>query len=156
MILILARKRVCTKYLGIYVEATACFLLSEKRWLIDLISRKQEIDSSRDKLVETGVHIPTLSYPLATAEGGIEGEFEYQRAIPGRVELLQFVSSNISFTIRPVGNDEWQLLCFPSSNQDVTELEKLICQLDGRSYETSTLSLDTLPHATTTSSSTTR
>lgn len=122
------------------------FAVDQDGLVDDLVQLKKEIDRNRDELSQKGANIPKISIPIKNRDGTIDARFEYQRAIPGRVELLQFTKSEVDFLVSQIEDGMWQLVCYPNSNQDVTELEKTIQRMGGKSYETNSLSLDDLPH----------
>lgn len=108
----------------------------------DIIGLKNEIDQERDNLLKKGAPIPRLSTPTQHDDGLISVDFEYQRVIPGRVELMHRVKSKISFTLKKVGPAQWRLLCYPQANQDVKQVESLFKKMGGGTYETYTISLE--------------
>lgn len=117
--------------------------LSKEMLIQDFVSLKQKIDNNRKELIRKGAPIPKLSSPIEINETAIELKFEYERLIPGRVELMQRVNSKIELSLHAISPTQWRIVCYPQANQDVKEVEKLFSKMP--SYETYTISLDYFP-----------
>lgn len=108
----------------------------------DLVQLRSSINQQRDQLLKDGAPIPKLDMPKILNDKTLEVHFEYQRAIPGRVELIQKVESEVDFVLNKIGSTQWQVVCYPRANQDVKTIQTLFKQMAKRSYEVYTISLE--------------
>jgi len=82
---------------------------------------KDSENSSKKGVVSRELDKPFFEDGLKT----IKTNFKYQRLIPGRVELMHRVDTNVEITIEEVDDLEWRVICYPEANQDVAKVEEL-------------------------------
>lgn len=75
----------------------------------------------------------------------IQARYTYNRVVPGKIELLAHSDETVDFTITPIAEGIWRVLCLPKYNQDVETLQKLFTRINKISYEVYTISLDKFP-----------
>ena len=109
--------------------------------LRDINLLRTEIANRRETLMRRGAPVPKLSLPTRVSENLVKITFEYERIVPGRVELMQHEESSVSFNIEQVTPVQWRIVCFPQANQDVKAVEELFKNLGKGSYEVFTISL---------------
>ena len=54
--------------------------------------------------------------------------YTYHRVIPAKIELLSHSKEVVSFSVSPIAEGVWRVLCLPKYNQDVETLQKLWAQ----------------------------
>lgn len=119
---------------------TSVYDLTEGALIDDYVALKKNIDSKREKLMKRGAPIPKLSSPIRGADGTIEFNFDYERLIPGRVELMQRIETKVALLAYKSSPTKWQFVCYPQSNSDVKAVQDIFNKMPG--YETETISLD--------------
>jgi hypothetical protein len=107
----------------------------------DLVSLRDTLIQQEQQLTEKGVPTKTLGMPQIKNEF-ITLRFEYQRLIPGRVELMQRVDTQVDITLEPITSTQWRVVCFPQANQDVKRVEQLFAKLRDGAYQPFTISLE--------------
>jgi hypothetical protein len=107
----------------------------------DLIEFRNQLISQESELIRRGATTQRLS-PPQLEDGKIKMKFEYQRLIPGRVELMERVDTEIEILIEPTTDAQWQIVCYPQANQDIKIIESLFTKLGKKSYTPFTISLE--------------
>jgi hypothetical protein len=110
----------------------------------DIIRLRADIAGKNESLARRGEPIPKLDMPVRRSAGLLGIHFEYERVIPGRVELMQRVQSQVDLTMENIGGTQWRVVCYPQANQDVKRIQKLLEQMAGGGYEAYTISLEPL------------
>lgn len=113
--------------------------------LRDIEDLRTDIANKKDRLSRRGETVPNLSLPVRTADNLVKINFEYERVIPGRVELMQHEKSSVSFNMERITPVQWRVVCFPQANQDVKAVQELFKTLGKGSYEVFTISLSPFP-----------
>jgi hypothetical protein len=96
---------------------------------------QQEQSRKRDAAVQK-LQMPELY------NGVLSAKFEYQRLIPGRVELIQKVDTEVDFIVELIDKQHWRVICFPKDSQDIKKIETLFMKLGDRSYSPFIISLE--------------
>lgn len=78
-------------------------------------------------------------------EGSIITRYTYKRIVPGKIALLAQSDETVDFSIVPIVEGIWRVLCLPKFNQDVETLQKLFGKINKYAYEVYTISLDKFP-----------
>jgi hypothetical protein len=107
----------------------------------DLVAFRTKLVNQQEQPRRQGAPLQRLHMP-ELRDGIISARFEYQRLIPGRVELIQKVDTEVDFVVEPVDNQLWRVICYPEDNQDVKKIETLFTKLGDRSYEPFIISLE--------------
>jgi hypothetical protein len=107
----------------------------------DLVSLRRRLIQQEQELTKRGAPTQKLGMPQLK-NGLITLKFEYQRLIPGRVELMQRVDTEVDITLEPVTSQRWRVICYPQANQDVKRVESLFKKLGEGTYEPFTISLE--------------
>lgn len=110
----------------------------------DIIRLRADIAEKSESLTKRGEPVPKLGMPVRHNSGSLDIHFEYERVIPGRVELMQRVQSQVDLTMESVGGTQWRAVCYPQANQDVKSIQKLLEGMAGGGYEAYTISLEPL------------
>lgn len=104
--------------------------------------RKKLINQEKDNPKKRGAPTQKLSSPIIGEDNIIKTTFEYQRLIPGKVELMQRVDTTVDFIIEPISEENWRVVCYPQANQDVKKIEKIFEKLGNTKYNPFTISLE--------------
>lgn len=109
----------------------------------DIVAMRSELHKMAQSSLKKG--LPSEKFEMPQLENGkIRMRYEYQRVIPGRVELLQRVDTEVDFEIEPTGSPDWRVICYPQANQDVKRVEDLFRKMGNGAYEPLTISLEFL------------
>lgn len=108
----------------------------------DFIQFRNELEKNTESLRQKGASTPKLSHPIQIADDLMQFQFEYQRLIPGRIELMQRIDSQVDFTIEKIRSTQWRVVCYPQANEDVKTVEKLFKKMGSGTYETFSISLE--------------
>lgn len=112
-----------------------------ERMIEDLVALRKRLFEQEDALTRQGAPLQKLSQP-ELLDGAVHLRFEYQRVIPGRVELMEKVDTSVAFGVERVTDALCRVVCYPQANQDVKTVQKLFSKLGSGNYEPYTISLD--------------
>lgn len=112
----------------------------------DIIRLRDQLIRQASDTMRSGAPIQELTVPQIE-DSSLRMMFKYQRMIPGRVELMERVDTEIDFKIESIPGGQWRVVCFPQSNQDVKIVEQLFKKIGGNSYEPFTISLERFTRA---------
>jgi hypothetical protein len=115
-----------------------------QRLISDIIRLRADIADKIESLARRGEPIPKLDMPVQHSPSFLGIHFEYERVIPGRVELIQRVQSQVDLTLESIGDTQWRIVCYPQANQDVKRIQKLLKRMAGGEYDAYTISLEPL------------
>jgi hypothetical protein len=110
----------------------------------DIVRLRADIADKSESLARRGEPIPKLDMPVRHSSSFLGIHFEYERVIPGRVELIQRVQSQVDLTMENIGGTQWRVVCYPQANQDVKRIQKLLERMAGGGYDAYTISLEPL------------
>jgi len=108
----------------------------------DIVRLRGSIASQSESFNRRGEPIPRLGMPTRGDSGLLNIHFEYERVIPGRVELMQRVESQVDLVLESIGDTQWRVVCYPQANQDVKRIQELFEQMARGGYEAYTISLE--------------
>lgn len=109
--------------------------------LDDIVALRDQLIGQESTLIKKGAPLQKLAMP-EVKNGIIVLHFEYQRMIPGRIELMQQIDTEVGFVIEPVGQGQWRVVCYPQANQDVKTVEVLFKKLADGAFEPFAISLE--------------
>jgi hypothetical protein len=109
--------------------------------LDDIVKLREQLISDENSNGNLGEPLLRLGMPQMI-NNTIRVTFQYQRVIPGRVELLERVETEIDVSLEPITKSEWRLICYPEANSDVKMVEELFGKIGNKSYEASPLTLE--------------
>jgi hypothetical protein len=115
--------------------------ISQEDLIADLNELREQLIQQEQELIRKGAPALKVSSPQIV-QNRLQLKFEYQRVIPGRVELMQRVDTEVILTVEPISTNNWRVICFPQANQDVKRVEKLFQKMAKGSYEPTTISLE--------------
>ncbi len=118
--------------------------IDAQRLISDIIRLRADIAQKSESLARRGEPIPKLDMPVQHSSSFLGIHFEYERVIPGRVELIQRVQSQVDLTLESIGGTQWRIVCYPQANQDVKRIQKLLKRMAGGEYDAYTISLEPL------------
>jgi hypothetical protein len=107
----------------------------------DLVLLRKKLAQQESELMRKGAPIQRLDMPHYR-DGLLRVRFDYERVIPGRVELMQRVDSKVDFTIEPSADDQLRVVCYPQADQDVKRVEELFQKMGRGAYAPFVISLD--------------
>jgi hypothetical protein len=107
----------------------------------DIVSLRKRFSGQEAELAKKGAPVQKLGMPQVR-NGILNVKFEYERTIPGRVELMHRVEAEVDFTIESKNTNEFRIICYPQADQDIKRIEDLFKKLGRGSYTPFSISLD--------------